>query len=166
MNKKKQIQAAAAIAAGLLAAPLQAQTIYRCGDTYSQQPCEGARAITPNAHQPTAAERSAAAAAAKRDAALADSMEKDRQRQEALAAKSPQAYIPPPKPQPDFKPHKWPEQAGTRKLDTFTATGPAPKDAAGGDAPKKGKAKGKGKGKKKSAKAAGAPASTEGLMAR
>ncbi|MGZ5180458.1 MAG: hypothetical protein ACXWC2_08265 [Ramlibacter sp.] len=100
-----------------------AQPIYRCGDSYSQQPCPGATqvATTP---APSAADRAQAAAATSRDARLAQEMERERTRREAQAAAS--AYVPPTDAPPAPDEHRWPEKAGTRKLDVFTATTPRP----------------------------------------
>lgn len=99
-----------------------AQSIYRCGDSYSQQPCAGGRQLAPAAPAPSAADRKQAATAAMRDARLADSLEKDRTRREAQAASTPFVLQAPAPEQPE--PHKWPEKAGTRKLDVFTASAP------------------------------------------
>ncbi len=130
----RAIQSALALslAAASVAAP--AQAIYRCGDSYSQQPCAGGRAIEADP-APTAAERRQSAAATQRDARLADSLEKDRLRQEAQPG---QLYIPPPKLDAAAEPHKWPEKKATRKLDVFTASAPANKPPK--DKKKKGKA--------------------------
>ena len=69
--------AAAANAAG--------EEIYRCGDTYSQKPCPGGRAI--EAADPRSASQGAQASqAAKRDAKTADAMEKARLKEEAKPA--------------------------------------------------------------------------------
>jgi hypothetical protein len=63
-----------------------AQTVWRCGSTYGQQPCEGGKAIaTPAA--PSAAEAARAAGTAKADAKRADEMEKARLAQEKNAPK-------------------------------------------------------------------------------
>lgn len=113
-----------ALACGIALANASAQPIYRCGDSYGSQPCAGARAIAPDAVSPSDAERRQAAVAAQRDAQLAEGLEKERLRQEARPPSS--AYIPSPAPEPVHPPHKWPEKAATRKLDVFTATGPAP----------------------------------------
>jgi hypothetical protein len=125
---KATIAAPLALACGIAAA--QAQTVYRCGNSYGSQPCAGAQAIATEAPVPTDAERKQAAAAAQRDARLADGLEKDRLREEARPA---QLYVPPPKFEPTPQPHKWPEKSATRKLDVFTASAPGTKP------PKKGK---------------------------
>lgn len=112
---------ALALATGLAAAAAIGQTIYRCGDTYSQQRCEGGRALPEAGPAPSAEERAQAQAASRRDAALAATMEKDRLRQEAQAGGS---YVPPPRSEPAREPRKSPEKSATRKLDLFTASAP------------------------------------------
>jgi hypothetical protein len=102
-----------------------AQAIYRCGDSYSQQPCAGGTQVAAPPAAPSASDRSQAAAAALRDARLADSMEKDRVRREAQAGSAPVILQAPPVAEPE--PHKWPDKAGTRKLDVFTASVPGSK---------------------------------------
>lgn len=99
----------------------QPSTIYRCGDSYGSQPCAGGRELAAPSPSPTGAERRDAAAAAQRDARIADGLEKERLKQEARPAS---AYIPPPEPPAHFAPHKWPEKNATRKLDVFTASAP------------------------------------------
>ncbi|KQT14267.1 hypothetical protein ASG30_01385 [Ramlibacter sp. Leaf400] len=130
-----------ALACGMAAT--QAQTIYRCGDSYGSQPCAGGKSIAADPSGPSTDESRQATAAAQRDAKLADGLEKERLKQEARPA---QIYVPLPSAQEKPEPHKWPEKAGTRKLDVFTATGP-------GTAPPK-----KDKGAKKEGKASGAKA--------
>ena len=124
------IAAPLALACGIAAA--QAQTVYRCGNSYGSQPCAGAQAIATEAPVPTEAERKQAAANAQRDTRLADSLEKERLQQEARPA---QLYVPPPKFDPGSEPYKTPEKKATRKLDVFTASAPGTKP------PKKDKAK-------------------------
>lgn len=112
---------ALSLAAVSTAAP--AQPIYRCGDSYSQQPCAGGKAIEAEP-PPTTLERKKSAAAAQRDASLAGSLEKDRLQREAQPA---QLYIPPPRFEAAPDPRKSPEKAATRKLDVFTASAPGNK---------------------------------------
>ena len=99
-----------------------AQAIYRCGESYSQQPCAGGRQLAPSAPPPSASDRSQAAAQVARDGRLADSLEKDRTRREAQAAHA-LTVLPAPVAQ-DPEPYKSPEKAATRKLDMFTASVP------------------------------------------
>lgn len=123
---RARIQSALALALAAAWAVAPAQVVYRCGDSYSQQPCAGGKAIEAGP-PPTADERRQSAAATQRDARLADRLEKDRLQQEAQPA---QLYIPPPSPDAAAEPHKWPEQKATRKLDVFTASAPASKPPA------------------------------------
>jgi hypothetical protein len=104
-----------------------AQAIYRCGDSYSQQPCAGGSQLAPAAPAPSAAERAQAAAAAARDARLADTLEKDRTRRDAQASSA--AVVLPATAGAEPEPHLWPEKAATRKLDVFTASAPGSKPA-------------------------------------
>ena len=92
---------------------------------YSQAPCDGGRAIAAEP-APSADQRRAALDAAQRDAKAADALEKERVQQEAHAAP---AYIPAPRTEAAFEPHKSPEKAATRKLDVFTASAPVTKVA-------------------------------------
>jgi len=111
-----------ALLSGAACCAAQAQPIYRCGDSYSQQPCAGGRQLAPDTPPPSAADRSQAAAMVARDARLADTLEKDRTRREAQAGPA-LAVLPAPAAE-DFEPHKSPEKAATRKLDLFTASVP------------------------------------------
>ncbi len=68
----------------------KAQNTYRCGDSYSQTPCPGA-AIIDTADKRTQAQKAQTDQASKRDAQIANAMEKARLQQEAkdLAANMP-----------------------------------------------------------------------------
>jgi hypothetical protein len=125
----RPLPAAAALLLSISCGTVQAQPVYRCGDSYSQQPCAGGQQVPQAQPGPSAADRVQAGANARRDATLAAALEKDRLRQEGQAGSQP-LYIPPPTPDPASEPHKWPEKNATRKLDVFTATAP-------GSAPKK-----------------------------
>lgn len=95
MVKPVQI-AAVVLAASAHWAAAAAENIYRCGDTYSNQPCAGAT-VLPTVAPPTAAQREQTEAASRRDAKTADLMEKERLRLEGQPA---QAMIPKPPPRP------------------------------------------------------------------
>ncbi len=70
----------------LLPAPSAfAQTVYRCGSSYSQVPCPAGTAIEVDDAR-SAGQQKQTRTAAKRDAKLADDMEKTRLKQEAMAA--------------------------------------------------------------------------------
>jgi len=73
------------IAATSLPIGAAAQNVYKCGSAYSQQPCPGGQALTAGDGRSLQQERESAHTA-KRDARLADTMEKDRLKQEAQAA--------------------------------------------------------------------------------
>ena len=87
----KNLSLAVLLAAWL--APLAAQNVYRCGDSYSQQPCPGGTIIEAQDER-SAGQRAQTSQAAQRDAKTADAMEKARLKEEAKPA---QAYIPPAK---------------------------------------------------------------------
>jgi hypothetical protein len=108
-----------------------AQIVWRCGSTYSQAPCaQGVPVAASDAR--SAAQAQEAAAAARRDAKTADSMEKTRLAQQAKAApagvigqpagKAPQAAA-------EARPHK--PKHGKKKAepnpDLFTAVTPGEK---------------------------------------
>jgi len=60
MSARPQRRAWCAMALALAASATHAETIYRCGDSYSQSPCANARAIEVVA-APTEAQRAEAA---------------------------------------------------------------------------------------------------------
>ena len=73
--------------------PGLAQPVYRCGDTYTNKPCPGGKEI--QADDPrTPAQRAQTSEAARRDAKLADEMEKARLKLEAKVSVAP-APLPP-----------------------------------------------------------------------
>lgn len=122
------------IAAGLVLAGPWAwgQTVYRCGNSYSQQPCAGGTAIdSSDARTPAEAARATGVAAA--DARRADAMEKARMAQEKDAPKAviigPQTPATP----PESRPVKDGAKAKAGKLEQFTAMSPRPP----GEKPKK-----------------------------
>jgi hypothetical protein len=102
--------------------PAAAQNVYKCGDGYSQQPCPGGKSL-PVDDARSDAQRKQAGTAAARDARLADTLEKDRLKQEAQPATS---YVPPPQfaPAPDTRPQATPK---LRKPEVFTAVAPGDK---------------------------------------
>jgi hypothetical protein len=70
--------------------PALAQTIYRCPDGYSQAPCTDGSTV--EAHDERSSDQQAqSAASARRDAKLAEQMERERLKQEAQPVS---AYIP------------------------------------------------------------------------
>lgn len=80
---------------------LQAQNIYKCGNSYSQTPCVGASTLNINDAR-TAAQKQQTDAATRTDAKLAQSLEKSRLAQEKMAGDRPpatQPTVPPAAPQ-------------------------------------------------------------------
>jgi hypothetical protein len=77
--------AALLLALSALCLPAQAQSIYRCGESYSNTPCAGATVIAIDDAR-SAAQRSQSEAATRRDARLAEALEKDRLQLESRAA--------------------------------------------------------------------------------
>ena len=73
-----------ALAALLLCQAVAAQTVYRCGNSYSQSPCAGASVVNVDDAR-TDAQREAARQGLAGDKALARDMEASRHRDEALA---------------------------------------------------------------------------------
>lgn len=113
--------------------PAAAQTIYRCGDSYSQQPCPGGKVLEVDDSR-SASQKSQTDQAVRRDAKAADAMEKARLNDEAKPA---QVLLPPAKPQePAYRPLVTPT---LKKPDQFTAI--APKKPGEADKKKKKKAK-------------------------
>jgi len=92
MSTKWKI-AAICLAAGGWIAPVAAQAVYRCGNSYSQQPCTGGSPVEAQDAR-SANQRAQTRQAVQRDAKAAGAMEKERLKAEAKPA---QAYIPPPK---------------------------------------------------------------------
>jgi hypothetical protein len=114
--KKLSILAGALLACALM--PAGAQTIYRCGDTYSQLPCDNARVVGAPAAKPGAAEAQASRQAVVRDAARADAMEKARLKDEARPAN---AYIPAARTGEERAQEHKPASAQAKKPAYFTA---------------------------------------------
>ena len=76
----------AIIALGLCTS-LQAETVYRCGNSYSQVPCPGGNAIdTTDSRTPE--QRKAHEASVKQEKRTGDALEKTRLREEAAARKA------------------------------------------------------------------------------
>lgn len=101
--------------------PEAGQTVWRCGDTYSQKPCPGGKEV-PAEDSRDAGQRAQTSSAARRDAKLADEMEKARLKEEAKAAP---AYIPPPKAEdPADQGDRTRSMAVAKKPAHFTAVSP------------------------------------------
>jgi len=120
-------------------APAAAQNVYRCGNSYSQQPCPGGK-VVPADDARSASQSSQTSAASERDAKAADAMEKARLKEEAKPA---QAGMPPAKLEEIPQEQRSTAAAGKAKKPAyFTAVARKP-----GDTPVKKKKK---KAKKKS----------------
>lgn len=72
-----------------LAASAQAQTVYRCGNSYSQEPCPGGTTVNA-ADERTAEQRKAHENTVRQDVRTAAAMERERLKQEAAAARAAQ----------------------------------------------------------------------------
>ena len=84
MPRMSPVFAAALLAASSLA---QSQTVWRCGNSYGQQPCAGGAPVAASDAR-TPAEAARSANVARQDWALADRLEKERLAQEKRAGKA------------------------------------------------------------------------------
>ena len=107
------------------ALPAAAQTVYRCGNTYSQQPCVGGSTVPAAPQAPGAKEQAQRREATQRDAKAADAMEKARLQEEAKPA---QLYVAPDKAQATSTEEK-PVITKPKKPPYFTAVVPGTKPA-------------------------------------
>jgi hypothetical protein len=128
--KKKTIAAAMLLACGLVAA--QAQTVYRCGNEYSQKPCAGGSAVNVDDKR-SAAQARDTTAAAKRDAKLGDEMQKERiAREKEVAGPSsvvlgtPKAAASAPQAAASKPQHNAKKKKTAKEPEHFTATAPKP----------------------------------------
>lgn len=64
-----------------------AQTVYRCGNSYSQQPCPGGTAIDASDNR-TPEQRRAQDASVRHERRVADRLERERQQEEAAAVRA------------------------------------------------------------------------------
>lgn len=102
-------------------APVAAQNIYRCGDSYSQNPCPGGK-LVPVDDARSAGQKAQTDLAVQRDAKAADAMEKARLKEEAKPA---QASVPPPKaPEATHEESKIVTAGKVKKSANFTAVAP------------------------------------------
>ena len=115
MNKKISIAAIVLATAGAAGA----QTMYRCGSSYSQQACPGASEVAGTAARPTA-DVAQARAVAQADMKRADAMEKARLAQEKNAPKA--MVMGPKEPASAAKPVAAKKKGG--KPEEFTAVQP------------------------------------------
>jgi hypothetical protein len=132
----RKIQAAALMCLAALGstAPAAAQNIYRCGSTYSQQPCEGGKLVAASDSR-SAGQKAQTDQAAQRDAKSAETMEKARLKEEAKPAS---VGILPGKVEEVPAPVKKPGAAGKmKKPEQFTAVSPKKPGDAGAKKKKK-----------------------------
>ncbi len=118
----KQVhRAALLLALAALWAPAQAQNVYRCGESYSNTPCPGAKVVpTDDARSP--AQRAQTDAATRRDARSAQVLETERLKEEGKPA---QAIIPAAKPEPAAPgTDRTLSKAKAKKPELFTAVVP------------------------------------------
>ncbi|AEG94444.1 hypothetical protein [Ramlibacter tataouinensis] len=120
MRNSIAIAAAAMVLAPAWMGPATAQDIYKCADGYRQQPCPGGTPLKA-ADERTPLQKTQADAAARRDARLAEAMEKSRQKQEAQAV--PQ-YTPPPRFAPADEGASAAKRPGGNGPETFRAVSP------------------------------------------
>jgi hypothetical protein len=122
---------------GAPAAAQGMQGIYRCGDTYSQQPCAGGKLVAASDSR-SATQKAQTDEATKRDARAADAMEKARIKEEARPVP---VGMPLPKQDAASKGGKKPEPKAKAKKKPEHFTAVAPKKPGEEPARKKGKNK-------------------------
>jgi hypothetical protein len=117
-------------ACALAAHTAGAQQVWRCGSSYSQQPCPGG-AVIDTSDGRSAAQAAKSSSVAQADMKLADRMEKERLEREKNAPKAlvigPQTPVtPPPAPKVAKKKDKSRGKAGVPDVFTAVASQPAP----------------------------------------
>ncbi len=126
----------AALLLALCAVSAQAQNVYRCGESYSTQPCPGAK-VVPTDDARSAAQRAQADAATRRDARSAQVLEKERLRLEGKPAPATIiAPVPASEPAPPLA-DKTISKARPKKPELFTAVSPRKPGEAGAKKTKK-----------------------------
>jgi hypothetical protein len=115
------------LAAALAAAPwAQAQTVWRCGNSYGEQPCAGGAPVTASDAR-TPAQAAGSARVAREDWALAERLRRERLAQEKDA---PRALVIGGVPAAPASAHKAGKKKTAKKkgasAEPFTAVGPAP----------------------------------------
>ncbi len=121
----RMILSAAVLLATAWSAPAAAQTVYRCGNSYSQEPCVGGKALDASDAR-SAAQKAQTDQATKRDASAAQAMEKARTKDEAKPAPVGMPLAKPeekPEPVPKTVVKKKPKAKG-KQLEHFTAVAP------------------------------------------
>lgn len=129
MNRNLSIALACLVSTGCVA-PAAAQNVYRCGNSYSQQPCAEGK-LVPASDSRNAGQKVQTDQATQRDAKNADAMEKARLKEEGKPAP---LVMPPAKAQDAAeKPAKPASGAKTKKKkkpEGFTAVAPKKPDDA------------------------------------
>ena len=116
-----------ALAAATLAGTAGAQTIWRCGNTFSQAPCDaGVSVAAAVPRQPSAQDAARAQAAARTDAQRAEALRKARLAQEAQAPKAVIMAAPQPAAEKAPKKESPVKLARGEKVQHFTAVSQAP----------------------------------------
>ena len=114
-------RAALLLALSTLWLTVQAQNVYRCGESYSNTPCPGAK-VVPTDDPRSPAQRAQTDAATRRDARSAQVLESERLKEEGKPA---QAIIPPAKPEPAAPAtDRTLSKAKAKKPGLFTAVAP------------------------------------------
>ena len=116
----KTLAAVALFVSGACGGVAAAQSVYRCGDSYSQQPCPGGTLVQAEDAR-SASQRSQTSQAAQRDAKTADALEKARLKEEAKPAAA-LVIAPPAQVAPDQAERS--AMAKPKKPAHFTAVGP------------------------------------------
>lgn len=113
-----------------LAAAAAAQPVYRCGNSYGQQPCPGGTVLAPPPTPSSPHAATQARALALRDARLAEQMGRERLAREQQAPKAIVIGAQPPAPAPPLAKQAVPKPKGKDKEkkqpEHFTAVGPKP----------------------------------------
>jgi hypothetical protein len=118
--KKKQLKILAGLALALACAAAGAQGVYRCGDTYSQQPCPGGAPLAAQDSR-SAAQQAQTTQATQRNAKAADAMEKSRLKEEAKPISEGRVALPA---RQEVTPPDEPVLTKPKKPQYFTASAP------------------------------------------
>lgn len=113
--------------------PAAAQTVYRCGSSYSQQPCTGGKVVDADDTR-SSSQKLQTDQAVRRDAKAAEALEKARLKEEAIPA---QVILPPAKAQAAYPKHV--SAPTMKKPEEFRAV--APRKSGEADKKRKKKAK-------------------------
>lgn len=116
--------AALLLALSALWLPAQAQNVYRCGESYSNTPCPGAR-VVPTDDPRSAAQKAQTDAATRRDARSAQLLERERLKQEGKPVPAAIIIAPLPASEPALPAtDRTLSKATLKKPELFTAVSP------------------------------------------